>query len=481
MRNRILVVLLLMFLSCGLASGQCTLTATLHATDTSTLASVPVDFSTLATRGGGLGPAANLNFRNHNGYNFSSMVMPAGGNFTISAHLASMTGGTQPGTVILVSDTTGLASETYFGVYDVNGTMYLGFVQAHISKAQWSVNTVYAQPFVGSLPAWLELSAVNGIFTAYTSSDGVNWTSIAVAPTQDTNSVSAGIAVFSGDTNAGSFGTATLDHILVNNATPTFTNADFGTTGNAGTGEPNTPFTFTETLSSIVVTYGTTGSCTQAQLNAITTAENSGHYQVQTEFSLLDIAANTFSIKGTASQTLGALVCATCGEPGFPATATTTTSFFNASAGYTYEVALDVFFDNAFINPIANAGIAFINFGNDTKYDGHYGVTKAVNEYTVVAGPPLWTYQLGPYPNYFCSSRSIGTSGPDFKPFEAISPTFYAYFKGRSWCKRPQGSAPGTAWTCGFSSSIVATAYGENNSDTIDCTNWDLGIKGIWP
>lgn len=493
MTNKILVVLLLMFLSCGFANGQsCTLNVTLNATDTSTQTSGGVDLSTLVTQGGGRGPGWGAGFPISEGYNFASETIS--GDFFLSAQLMATTGTTTgPGTsgpaVALLVKT---AKRSYVMVVvhkfsdgnyylDLTASVYLGAGLGYSGLG-------YSNQQRATIPGWIAIGRVGNIYTGYASTDGHTWTAFsAFTLTKDGGDPSnAGVAIWSGDVTARNMATATLQNISLAGTPPNFTDTDAGSTGgNVGSGEPNIPFTFTETLSNISLSFASTGSCTQPQLNAIASVETNGYYQVQNVFSLYDVSAQNFVIKNTDSETMGGLVCATCSEPGFPATATTSFLFANAPLGYTYFVAQDVFFDNNSYNTLAAQNVSLNNSGGSTEYDGHISITKAANEYMILEGPPVWKYQMGPYPNYACTTRSIGTTGPDYKPvtFWTEDSTAYLYYKARSWCKRPHGSTAGTPWVCTYTANILFPfgIKGTNDSTYVDCTNWDLNIKGIWP
>lgn len=487
MRNRILVVLLLMLLSCGFAQGQCTLNVTLNATDTSTQTSGGVDLSTLVLQGSGDGPSGIFGVPSFAAENFAYQSVT--GDFTIIRRLTGITAVgsvSYPASDILALDSTG--SFVTFQVQLQNGVPFYSVYGRRKADNRW-FNVVGGIPNQQvTFPFWSKLTRVAGVYTPYTSQDGVSWTQVATGFSLPAlhDPTKVGIDVYTtNQATAGDLAQATVDNISVNGVLPSFTDADFGTTGNVGSGEPNIPFTFTETLSGISLSYATTGSCTQPQLNAIASVETNGSYQVQNVFSLYDVSAQNFVIKNTDSETMGSLVCATCSEPGFPASATTSFLFADAPLGYTYFVAQDVFFDNNSYNTLAAQNVSLNNSGGSTEYDGHISITKAANEYMILEGPPLWKYQMGPYPNYACTTRSIGTTGPDYKPvtFWTEDPKAYLYYTARSWCKRPHGSAAGTAWVCTYTANILFPfgIKGTDNSTYVDCTNWDLNIKGIWP
>jgi hypothetical protein len=110
---------------------------------------------------------------------------------------------------------------------------------------QWRVTQAGASSQIaiaGTAPAWLEVARSGGIFTAYTSSDGVTWTAIpgaSVALTM-TGTLLAGLAVTSH--NGGLMGAATFDTPTLTNVTTTppgacptaWTCADIGNVGIVG-------------------------------------------------------------------------------------------------------------------------------------------------------------------------------------------------------------------------------------------------------
>ena len=94
----------------------------------------------------------------------------------------------------------------------------------------------------GVVPAWLEVAQSNGTFTAYTSSDGLNWTAIPNASVNLglTGTILAGLAVTSHNTSQ--LSTGTFDTITLGPAGPPpgacptgWSCADIGSTGVTGT------------------------------------------------------------------------------------------------------------------------------------------------------------------------------------------------------------------------------------------------------
>lgn len=482
------VVFMMALTWCGVTKAQCTLTANVNAADAFSAVDSPVDFSTLIIRGSGA-RIYNTGF----GYNYASE--PLSGDFTIQTKILSVvpsnTQSFTPSSGILIQDANG--SFVGFDIAEIHNALYYEVYSAWHTSGTYKTNT-YLSGIGVTTPVWFKLTRTAGLYTPYTSPDGTNWTQITAPfyitggfgtePVKDPTNV--GFSALSGYFTANQYGIGTFSNIAINGVAPVLTDADFGNTNSSpGGGEPNAPLTITETLSGISISYVTTGSCTQTQLNAISTAKTSGHYQVQIAFGLTDVAANFTVIKASDSQTTGTLVCATCSEPGFAATATTLDAFFDAPLGYTYIVVFGPMFDSAFTSGLLSHGVTLANPGSDKASDSHFSITKAANEFTILTGPPVWKYQLGPYPNFACTTRSIGTTGPDFKPATLWSEddTAYLYYKGRSWCKRPNGSAAGTPWTCTSTVNIIFPLgiRGTNDSTYVDCTNWDLGVKGIWP
>jgi hypothetical protein len=94
----------------------------------------------------------------------------------------------------------------------------------------------------GTTPAWLEVARAAGVFTAYTSPDGVTWTAIpgTSVPLTMTGTLLAGLAVTSH--NGGAMDTVTFDTPTLTNSAPPppgacptgWTCSDIGTTGIAG-------------------------------------------------------------------------------------------------------------------------------------------------------------------------------------------------------------------------------------------------------
>ncbi|MBV9713167.1 MAG: hypothetical protein JO011_19870 [Ktedonobacteraceae bacterium] len=72
----------------------------------------------------------------------------------------------------------------------------------------------------GTVPAYLKVARSGNTYTAYTSSDGVNWTAIAASATSISMSGSALAGLAFTSHNAAALGTATFDNVNISTATP---------------------------------------------------------------------------------------------------------------------------------------------------------------------------------------------------------------------------------------------------------------------
>lgn len=481
--NKCVVFMLLMLIACGMANAQCNLTVTTpNITDiTSTIAVLDaVDYSTLIIKGSGVGPVDASGQQADRGFNFASQ--PVSGDFTVIKRMTTLTSvgaNSSPEAGILTVGNSGpswvfvkLSIVKTAGVYYLQGAYARYIAGSHgIWISAFATQTI-SDP--NTTPFWLKLAKVGVGYNFYKSSDGSSWINLAAGFTPPSvGAISAGLYVDDGTRTSGSMATSTADNISINGAVPSFTDSDFGNVGgNLGAGQPNSPYTFKETVSGSL-TFTTSGTCNSSQLNAIAAAKANGHYYLQTGITILDNATGAAPLDHILG--VGTTVCATCSEPTFDTSGTTSQLFAHASLGYDQYVSVNAIFDstfNSYMWPTSPGGPTVYGGTKTTNYvDGHSAVTLAHNQGSVGGSPTSW--YLGPFPNYWCTSDSVP---PDFQPGIVIDTPYFPYFMTATFVKRLAHSNPNpNPWIPALPTMRVAQIATVSLSPT-QCTNWDRNV-----
>ena len=177
--------------------------------------------------------------------NFASEALS--GDFTIISRITSLSqigvsSNTYPTNDMLVKDARG--DFITFSVYRSpnNGTPYYTvFGKMKIKSSQFvSISGGIGAQQIPSFPFWRKLTRVAGVYTPYTSQDGINWTAVTAgfgfSAVYDPSQV--GIAAYTLNQDiSGVASEAILDNISVNGVIPSFTDADSGQVANPGDAE----------------------------------------------------------------------------------------------------------------------------------------------------------------------------------------------------------------------------------------------------
>jgi RHS repeat-associated protein len=155
---------------------------------------------TFTVKGSGQGP-----FTTADGLNM--MYQPLSGDGTIVARVVTLQGGSYPFAGVMIRETLSAGSADAF-VADRSTSFY--FVDRATTGASSSDQTASG----GTLPCWVKLVRSGNTFSAYQSTDGINWTQVGTTQTITmAQNVYIGLAVSSDDNT--SLATATFDSVSI--------------------------------------------------------------------------------------------------------------------------------------------------------------------------------------------------------------------------------------------------------------------------
>jgi RHS repeat-associated protein len=140
---------------------------------------------------------------------FHFAYQPLSGDGTIVARIVSLAGASYAG--VMIRET--LNSNSTNGFVGIQNT-YSHLIYQYRTTTGGSTGQAEVN---GSLPYWVKLVRAGGTFTAYISSDGVNWTQLGTSQTISmATNVYIGLGVTSGSTTT--LGTTTFDNVSINSA-----------------------------------------------------------------------------------------------------------------------------------------------------------------------------------------------------------------------------------------------------------------------
>jgi len=141
---------------------------------------------------------------------FHFVYLPLSGNGTIIARVASLSGtsGAQAG--VMIRETMNPAATAAFSYYNANEYAYFEY------RTSTGGTASAADTSAGSLPYWVEVVRNGSSFSAYESSNDVNWVQVGTTQTIDmATNVYIGLGVDNGSTTSSTVATATFDNVSV--------------------------------------------------------------------------------------------------------------------------------------------------------------------------------------------------------------------------------------------------------------------------
>jgi pro-kumamolisin-like protein/IPT/TIG domain-containing protein len=266
---------------------------------------------TFTVAGAGLGTMVTSS----DGFHF--VYQPLTGDGTIIARVVSVQGSSASQVGIMIRETLDAGASHVF-LFDYSSSILM------TERTSTGASSSYQSVGSATLPNWLKLVRSGNVFTAYGSSNGVNWVQLGTSQTVSmASSVYAGLAVSNRTTS--SLATATFDNVSLTTAAPL---------------APN--FTLSTSLSSVTLTQGGSGGSTitvtpQNGFNSSVSLSSSGlPAGVTASFNPgSTTSTSTLTLTATSTAALGTATVTITGTSGSLTNTTTVSLTVNPAGSYT--------------------------------------------------------------------------------------------------------------------------------------------------